>query len=148
MITPAQPHQMPPPQDHISPFTARTPVETVFMPPMMFPYPPENEWACDSKDTQDIWTAALASRRKANNTFKKVTKTNLINYQRLERVVPPNESVIVRDENTNEVVFVVIRDFVLSPGILAWLQSLVVQGCQERKNVRVCYIHACSMDIY
>ncbi|KAL9588466.1 MAG: hypothetical protein Q9203_002723 [Teloschistes exilis] len=81
-----------------------------------------------------VWTRKLADGRDPRRA-----ETFLVDegkFLAAGEVFKEDESVVFRDDATNEVVGVVMRNLIDNPGILEWLDHRVKIACHERRNTR------------
>ena len=61
-----------------------------------------------------------------------------LDKSKLAHIVEADESVIVRDADTNEPVAVVLRGFSANDEVLEWITSIVDENVGLRRGIRVC----------
>jgi len=62
----------------------------------------------------------------------------VLDKAKLQKVVEAEESAIIHDSKTGEVIAVVLRCVCGDPGILEWVTSIIQENVGWRRNVRVC----------
>jgi hypothetical protein len=84
-----------------------------------------------------LWTAHLKTNRlhDARTARRPVLADD--SQQSWQRVIGPEESVIVRDSNSGDIILVVIREFYADPGVLAWLDTVVRRVVMAKTSVRL-----------
>jgi hypothetical protein len=109
-------------------------------------YPPSGHDIYETATAQQIWkeyqeTAPYPDPR-GGKTWKPFHK---LNPQKLQHIVKENESIIIRDIATNEIICVVIRNFTNNNRrLLDWINGVIMENNGVRRSVRVgCFSKPC-----
>jgi hypothetical protein len=116
-------------------------VQTRYLSACADPYPPPG---CDIYETDEIasiWLNNRAGKKhpdgrgKSKGTWPKLER---LDDAKLALIVEANESVIVRDADTGDIVMVVIRNFAGDDEVLDWITDVVDENIGLRRGIRVC----------
>lgn len=114
-------------------------IETVLLPSLEEEYPPAGYDICETGAIQNIWKQHHKETpypdRRGGRTWKEFHQ---LDPTKLNYTVKKNESVIIRDSTSKEIVCVVIRDFCGKPKLLEWVNGVIMENSEGRKSVRVC----------
>ena len=113
-------------------------IGTVFLPSLKEEYPPS---ACDIFETDDVQKMWEEHRKKTNfpDTRGSWKPYHKLDPECLQYTVKEDESVIIRDSKSKEIVCMVIRNFSNNEGgILEWVNGIIEENTEIRKSVRVC----------
>ena len=106
-------------------------------------YPPHRHDVCETEEILTIWadyrsTKKHPDKREARANGGSWPETTILDKTKLQKVVEADESAIIHDSKTGEVIAVVLRDVCGDPGILEWVTSIIQENVGWRRNVRVC----------
>lgn len=99
-------------------------------------YPPWGVWPCDDEEILEIWDDHIRFGRQHDRRLKRHPPM-LIDESALELVIPADQSCVVVDSKTKEIVLIVLRDFVATKSVREWLSEVVEVACDTRKCIRV-----------
>lgn len=104
-------------------------------------YPPKGKWVCESEDIHDLWHYHLRYDPKADARLPRHEPV-VIDHSKLKKIVAADESCIIRDEkNPDDIVLIVLRDFVTDMDVLPWLDEIIGEATSTRRNIRVgCFV--------
>ncbi|KAL8729857.1 MAG: hypothetical protein Q9181_004853 [Wetmoreana brouardii] len=111
-------------------------IQTVYLKRLAKEYPPHKKWACETEEIVAIWQKAFKDEKLCKTKHIKVTETFLVKEEDFKLVIKEDESCIVIDAETNELVVVAIRNLVEDAKFLEWLDDCVQAACKERSNAR------------
>ena len=102
-------------------------------------YPPSGHDIYEADATRKIWKEYRAQTPypdpRGGKTWKPFHK---LNPARLQHIVGKNDSVIIRDEDTDEIIGVVIRNFSgENRRLLDWINGIIAENTGARRSVRV-----------
>lgn len=112
-------------------------VRTVWLDHLEEEYPPRGHDIYETGEAQEIWakhrkTASFPDKRGTWKPFHELDPA------RLQHVVQGDESVILRDSKTDELVGLVIRRFTgHNAKLLDWINGIIFENNTVRKSVRV-----------
>lgn len=115
-------------------------VETLYLPKKKVAYPTKGKWVCETKEIHDLWHYHLRYDPKADNRLPRHEPV-VISESKLAKVVSASESCIVYDQkNPEEIVLIVLRDVVINPDVLEWLDGNAGEATSTRRNIRVSFL--------
>ena len=102
-------------------------------------YPPRGHDIYETAGARQIWedfqARTLYPDRRGGKTWKPLHE---LDPNRLQHTVGVEESVIIRDTRTDEIIGVVIRDFSNNnQQLLDWINGIIEEGTGSRRSVRV-----------
>ena len=112
-------------------------IQTVHLPKLEEEYPPRAHDIYETDAAHAIWKKHQKTTRfpDKRGTWKPFHK---LDPNRLQYTVKADESVIIRDSDTQEIICAVIRNFSNSrEKLLEWINSVIVENNETRKSVRV-----------
>ena len=89
---------------------------------------------CDGADTKmrsHLESGKLPDKRQARLPILRLDE------EKLQLTIGANESVLVCDAETGELVMAILRNFVGQPAVLNWLDGIITEEVKYRKNIRV-----------
>jgi hypothetical protein len=119
-----------------------TGVPTYHLPHHTDPYPPADHDIYETEEIASIWRKHRANKKhpdargKFSGSWPKLMK---LDKTKLALIIGPNESAIIRDAATGDVVVTVLRNF--SGGtdeVLDWMTGVVGENVKLRRGIRVC----------
>jgi hypothetical protein len=118
-------------------------VEKILLRRLKSAYPPKGKWICESEEIHDLWHYHLRYDPKADNRLPR-HEPIVIDHSKLQRVIPADQSCIIRDKDSDDIVLIVLRDVVADMGVLDWLDDIVAEATATRRNIRVSFIRSCN----
>jgi hypothetical protein len=101
-------------------------------------YPPAGYDIYEADETYAIWDKYRKSILYPDRRFGKTWKPyHKLDPNQLQYTVAEDESVIIRDAKTKEIVCTVIRNFANKEKLLEWINSVIIENSDARKSVRV-----------
>lgn len=110
------------------------------LPRLEEPYPPPDRDIYETEEIAEIWRNHRAHKKHPDRRGKfgdSWPKLERLDDTKLGLVVGVDESVIVYDAESGDVVAVVIRDFVGNDEILEWISGIVDENVGLRRGIRV-----------
>jgi hypothetical protein len=99
-------------------------------------YPPFGKWVCETDSIRKLWHYHLRYDPQADKRLPRHEPV-VIKASKLDRVIKEDQSCIVRDPITKEIVLIVLRDIVNDMDVLDWLDDAVEEATSTRRNIRV-----------
>ncbi len=100
------------------------------------PYPPINDYICESKAVYDKWYKHVATGHQADTRYRR-NGIRMLERGKLHLVVKYDKDVIVRDRDTDDIICIVIRNFCPDPAPLAWLEDVISETAKRCRSIRV-----------
>lgn len=111
-------------------------VEKISMARRAVAYPPLGKWVCETDSIRKLWHYHLRYDPQADKHLPRHEPV-VIAESKLDRVIEENQSCIIRDSITNEIVLIVLRDIISDMDVLDWLDDIVGEATSTRRNIRV-----------
>lgn len=112
----------------------------VYLPQLRNAYPPIGHWIVENKDIYSQWNEYLQGYKLSDMRHRRYP-THLLQVKNLRLDIGPEESAIIYDKNTEDIIGVVIRKFSNSPEVLEWATSILKRSTEVATSVRVCFIY-------
>ena len=118
-------------------------IETAFLPSLKEEYPPSGYDVYETDETCQVWKeyrdATLYPDRRGEKTWKPFHK---LDAGCLQYTIKQDESIIIQDSKTEEIVYMAIWNFSGNKGgILEWVKNIIEENTAIRKSVRVSPFH-------
>ncbi|KAJ3560557.1 hypothetical protein NP233_g10760 [Leucocoprinus birnbaumii] len=111
-------------------------IATYSLPRLKKPYPPRGIWACDSQEINELWEDHIRFGPQPDKRHKRYPPM-VVDERNLSLIIPHDESCIVLDPKTNEIVLIVIRNFIATSSVLEWMSEVISVACDTRKCIRM-----------
>lgn len=118
-------------------FFAQVPV--IFLSKRDTPYPPPKYWVVES-DTIDMqWRYHIEHGKQPDSRLPRYPLLRM-DSERLQKDVGSDESVLILDERTHEIVMLILRNFTDHPALLDHIGNVIKRAVQYRRSMRVSVI--------
>lgn len=111
-------------------------IPTYSLPKLKKAYPPRGVWPCDSGNILDIWDDHIRFGKQHDKRLKRHPPM-VIPESNMDLVIPADQSCVVVDSKTKEIVLIVLRNFVATKSVREWLSEVIAVACDTRKCIRV-----------
>jgi len=111
-------------------------IPTQQLAPLSKPYPLTYTWIAESQEVYELWAEYIQSGPKADTRLT-TRPLELLTPQQLQLTIEADESLVLRNKNTNKLVMVVLRNFTNHPSLLQEINRIIELSVQHRKSVRV-----------
>jgi hypothetical protein len=111
-------------------------IPTVWLNKLKKEYPPHGHDIYETGEAQEIWakhreTASFPDKRGTWKPFHELNPTHL------QHVVQGDQSAILRDPKTDELIGLVIQEFSGKAKLLDWINGIIMENNTVRKSIRV-----------
>ena len=116
-------------------------VRTTYLPCHKKPYPPPEKDIYETEEIAEIWRNHRYGKKhpdKRGKAHGKWPEMERLDEKKLALTVEAEDSVIVRDEKTHQIVAVVLRNFTGDEEVLEWVSSVADENVGIRRGIRVC----------
>jgi hypothetical protein len=113
-------------------------VPTLYLPQLKTPWPPKDRWVSESNTTGPLWRAHFQEVKLHDDRSKGARKDLIITTdESWAKIVRADESIIVFDSKTEQIVLVVLRNFCGSQKVLDWLSTTIDDAVSIKKSIRL-----------
>ncbi|KAI5817839.1 hypothetical protein BZA77DRAFT_308612 [Pyronema omphalodes] len=112
-------------------------LDELYLPQLETPWPPKDVWVSESPATGPLWKDHLQSVKLHDNRGKRKDVLVIAGDEGWAKVVRADESTIVFDEKSGEIILVVIRRFCGDSEVLKWINSIAAHAVGIKKSIRL-----------
>ena len=117
-------------------------VNTVYLPKLATPYPAINHWICESATIDDKWRKFLKDDPRAQPDKRRARQSIFYMHpSQLSLDIGADQSVMVHDANTGQLILIVLRNFCRDPDLLSHIEGIIKQAVECRKSIRVSHFN-------
>ena len=112
-------------------------VKTVYLRKLRTPYPVINEWICKSDAIDNKWHNYLKHDPRAQpDSHRKRQPDFCIEPSNLSLDIRADQSTIVYDANTGDLILIVLQNFCSDPDLLSHIEGIMKQAVDIHKSIR------------
>ncbi|KAJ3980303.1 hypothetical protein F5890DRAFT_1419882 [Lentinula detonsa] len=100
------------------------------------PYPPRDKWIIEDSEIWGLWEAHITKHKQPDPRVRH-RGLHTLDETQLQCNVAPDESVIVFDKDSGELIFAQLRNFCQVPAIVEWVDSVLKKNLSVQRNVRM-----------
>jgi hypothetical protein len=113
-------------------------MRTVVLPKLRTPYPVIKQWMCESDVIDEKWRYYLKYDPRAQPDKRRPRQPIFrVNPSHLSLDITSDQSAIVYDADSGELVMLVLRNFCTDPDLLSHIEGIIKQAVETRKSIRV-----------
>ncbi|KAF5320514.1 hypothetical protein D9611_010727 [Ephemerocybe angulata] len=98
--------------------------------------PPKGHWIAERPEQYTEWDRYFQNQKRPDKRRGR-QPVHLVDFESLQLVIPVEVSCHIRDKETGELVFVIIRNFCKIPGMVQFGRKVVADAVATRKNIRM-----------
>lgn len=116
--------------------TSDIPLKEIALPKLSTAYPPMGHWIADNPEIYSQWNEHLQTYKLSDQRHHRYT-SHLLDPTNLQLDVGPTESVIIYDQDSKDIVGVVVRNFSGNEEVLKWATDILQRSTKVAKSIRV-----------
>ena len=117
-------------------------VKTVSLQKLRTPYPPMKNWICESATINDKWSDYLKFNPRAQpDRHHKRQPIFHIHPSHLLLNIGADQSVVVYDAATGQLILIVLQNFCSNPHLLSHIEGIIKQAVECCKTIRVSHFN-------
>ncbi|KAJ3710905.1 hypothetical protein DFJ43DRAFT_1161977 [Lentinula guzmanii] len=97
---------------------------------------PRDKWIIENSEIWGMWEAHITKHKQPDPRVR-CRGLHALDETQLQCNVAPDESVIVFDKDSGELIFAQLRNFCQVPAIVEWVDSVVKKNLSVQRNVRM-----------
>ena len=114
-------------------------VETIYLSKLPKPYPPKYRWMVESKAIEKQWKYYIEHGKKPDVRHRRYCLID-VDLSKLQRDISPTQDLLIFDNETKELVMLVLRQFVGHAPLLTHMGDVIKRGVQYCISMRVCFV--------
>jgi hypothetical protein len=114
-------------------------VETIYLSKLATPYPPKHHWMVESSAIDNQWRNYIEEGKQPDGRHPRYPLFH-VDPSKLQRDISPTEDLLIFDNETGQLVMLVLRRFCQHTPLLTHLGDVIKKGIQYRRSMRVCFI--------
>ena len=114
-------------------------VETISLSKLVTPYPPKHHWMVESSAIDNQWRFYIEEGKQPDKRHPRYPLFH-VDPSRLQRDISSTEDLLIFDNETGQLVMLVLRQFCQYTPLLTHLGDVIKRAVQSRRSMRVCFI--------
>jgi hypothetical protein len=111
-------------------------VETIYLSKLATPYPPKYHWMVESSAIDNQWRNYIEEGKQPDGRHPRYPLFH-VDPSKLQRDISPTEDLIIFDNETGQLVMLVLRRFCQHTPLLTHLGDVIKRAVEYRKSMRV-----------
>ncbi|KAJ3746576.1 hypothetical protein DFH05DRAFT_1607390 [Lentinula detonsa] len=104
------------------------------LPRLETPYPPCDKWIIEDSEIWGLWEAYITKHKQPDPRVRR-RGLHTLDETQLQCNVAPDESVIIFDKDSGELIFAQLRNFCQVPAIVEWVNSVLKKNLSVQRNM-------------
>jgi hypothetical protein len=114
-------------------------IETLTLSKLTAPYPPKHHWMVESSAIDNQWRYYIEHGKQPDKCHPRYPLFH-VDPSKLQRDISPTEDLLVFDNETGQLVMLVVRRFCQYTPLLTHLGDVIKRAVQSRRSMRVYFI--------
>ena len=114
-------------------------IETISLSKLATPYPPKHHWMVESTTIDNQWRYYIEEGKQPDKRHPRYPLFH-VDPSKLQRDILPTKDILIFDNETGQLVMLVLRRFCQYTPLLTHLGDVIKRAVQSRRSMRVCFI--------
>jgi hypothetical protein len=114
-------------------------VETISLPKLATPYPPKEHWMVESLAIDNQWRHHIEHGKQPDKRARRYPLFH-VDPSQLQRDISPTEDLLILDNDTGQLVMLILRRFCQHGPLLTHLGNVIKRAVEYRRSMRVSFI--------